>query len=191
MDHWSWYGRCNVTWTNDPHFTSFHIRSNNRMHRMQLDIGHMVHRSLHEIHHISQLLSSLCIHCCVPARASGASVLLQSIGEVGKIQIVPSWPLRWYSGGQSTDNMVCHTHPSRYSIVLIGMYRWDTYLPLTERHALPAGMYDSKDPGSVLTPLRSPIQYDSDFGASRKRHHAEDDSMLSDMDSEFWGIIWS
>ena len=154
-----------MTWTNDPHFTSFHIRSNNQM---QLDIGHMVHRSLHEIHHISQLLSSLCIHCCVPTRASGAAALLQSTGEVGKIQIVPSRPLRWYSGGQSTDNMVCHTHPSRYSIVLIGTYRWDTYLPLTERHALPAGMYDSKDPGSVLTLLQSPFWYDSDFGASRK-----------------------
>ena len=81
--------------------------------------------------------------------------------------------------------MVCHTHPLRYSTVLIGMYRWDTYLPLTERHALSAGMYDSEDPGSVLTPLQSPFQYDSDFGASRKQHHAEDDSMLSDMDSEF------
>ena len=81
--------------------------------------------------------------------------------------------------------MVCHTHPLRYSIVLIGMYRWDTYLPLTERHALSAGMYDSKDPGSVLTPLLYLFQYDSDFGASRKRHRAENDSMLSDMDSEF------
>ena len=69
--------------------------------------------------------------------------------------------------------------------MLIGMYRWDTYLPLTERHALSDGMYDSKDPGSVLTPLLYLFQYDSDFGASRKRHRAENDSMLSDMDSEF------
>ena len=151
----------------------------------------MVHGSLHEIHHILQLLFSLCIYHCVPARALGAEALLQSTGEVGKIQIVPSWLLRWYSGGQLTDNMVCHTHPSRYSIVLIGTYRWDAYLPLTERHNLPAGMYDSKDPGSVLTLLWSPFWYDSDFGASRKRCRAEDDSMLSDMDSEFWGIIWS
>ena len=87
---------------------------------MQLDIGHMVHKSLHEIHHISQLLSSLCIHHCVPARALGAAALLQSTGEVGKIQIILSQPLRQSSGGQLTDNMVCHTHPSRYSIVLIG-----------------------------------------------------------------------
>ena len=174
-------------WTNDPHFTSFHIRSNNQM---QLDIGHTVHGSLHEIHHISQLLSSLCIHRCMPARALGAAALLQSTGEAGKVQIVPSRPLGRYSGGQSTDNMVCHTHPLRYSIVLIGTYRWDAYLPFTERHALPAGMYDSKNPGSVLTPLQSPFWYDSDFGASRKQRHAEDDSMLSDTDSEFWGIIW-
>ena len=152
---------------------------------MQLDIGHMVHGSLHEIHHILQLLSLLCIHRCMPTRALGAAALLQSTGEVGKIQIVPSQPLRRYSGGQLTDNMVCHTHPSRYSIVLIGTYRWDAYLPLTERHTLPAGMYDSKDPGSVLTPLRSPFRYDSDFGASRKQCCAKDDSMLSDMDSEF------
>ena len=69
--------------------------------------------------------------------------------------------------------------------MLIGTYRWDAYLPFTERHVLPAGMYDSKNPGSVLTPLRSPFWYDSDFGASRKRHRAEDDSMLSDTDSEF------
>ena len=57
--------------------------------------------------------------------------------------------------------------------------------PLTERHTLSSGVYDSEDLGSVLTPLRSPFRYDSNFGALRKRCHAEDDSMLSDMDSEF------
>lgn len=65
--------------------------------------------------------------------------------------------------------------------------RWDAYLPLCEKEFLP-DIYRSGDSGLVPTMLNSPFEYVSDDGTTRKRRRMEFDSVISDMDSEFWYV---